>query len=176
MHQNFNLNGGWRAVRGFFALAVYGFSLFMLVVAPYELSLVHAAHNWPAIPAHIASVELVPPPFLDGQDYWEFHMTRDDNGASISTADVRPGDFPFSALGWSTVDADAARYHRGQAITVWVSPDGRHIFLEQGSPWLMSIILASCIVVWLWVALSVRRTLRQARKARLAEFSNLRQP
>lgn len=160
LKRQFYENGGWRLIGGFMLLWVYAASLFLLVVAPYELSLVYAARDWPAVPAHVKSVELALPPFHEGQRFWQFTLTRDDTGAELVTADVRPGDLPISILGWSSTTADAQRYAPGLAVNVFVRPDGRKFFLEQGSPLLMQGVITACLALWLWTGRRIWRRRR----------------
>jgi len=163
LREQYIASGGWLIIRRMAVLWIYGASLFLLVVCPYELSKVYAVREWLAVPAHVVSVDRVTPPFHNGPFYWQFQIRRDDTGAEMVTTAVRPGTIEFNALGWSTTDFDTARYPAGKGVTIYVSPDGQRFFFEQGNPILMETIIVVCLTFWAWVVYYVWRRKNRAK-------------
>lgn len=139
----------WRTkLKSFGQLTLVVFSLFFLVMAPFELYQVYTVNNLEPQPARLITVQLEPPTFGKGQWHWRYHFEYLKTGERDETGDVRPGDLPFSTLGWSTADWDAARYHAGQEISVYRAAEGGHPYLERGGYGFMSAILAAALAYW----------------------------
>ena len=160
--------GGVRKIaRTLLMLWVTGFALFMIPAGIYELHRVEVVSHWERVSLRLDGVELERSSFRKGQFSWRWHFSDPDSGRKFETGDVRPGDLPFSALGWSTLDAEAREWQarKGQTVQVWRAPEGDEIYPEQGTPTTMRIILALCAAYWAWVFVTARRKRRQAAAA-----------
>ncbi len=139
----------WQArLRSVARMAMLFFSLFLGVLAAYELSQVNAAQSWRAQPAQLISVTLEPPTRAGRDAFWLYRFVLTETGERAQTSDVRPGDMPISFLLWSTASWDAARYQAGQEISVYRAPEGGKAYLERGGYGLMSALLAAVLAFW----------------------------
>lgn len=157
--------GGLRHIaRTLLMLMLTGFAVFMIPAGLYELHRVDVVRHWHPATLRFDGVRLEPAAFHDMPASWRWRFSDPDSGRRFETGDLRPGDLPFSALGWSTLDVEARAWQArsGQMVQVWRAPDGDEIYPEQGTPTTMRIILALCAAYWAWVFLMARRKRRQA--------------
>jgi hypothetical protein len=151
----------WRAkLKSAGLLAVCLFSLFLMVVAPFELWQVRAVDASRPLAARLIKVSHERAPFKPNLLYWRYDILLTETGERVATSDVRPGDLPMSVMGWSSDDDDAARYRDGQSLTVFRPTEGGKIFLERGSYAFMSFVFAACFLFWMQLIVRAIRARR----------------
>jgi hypothetical protein len=140
------------------ALSAFLVAAFMPIPAAYELWRVDQVAEWREVPVRLDAVEKKRPPFGKGLSTWHYTFTDPETGKLHETADIEPGDFPFTVGGWSTIDATARSYRDsvGQTINVRRSDDGQQYFLRPGDRTTMTALLGFSGLYWLWL-LSVWR-------------------
>jgi hypothetical protein len=154
----------WRQqLKSCFLLVLCAFSLFFLFMAPFEMWQVHDARAWRPLPARLVKVSHERSAFRPHILYWRYDIELKETGQRVTTSDVRPGDLPISAMGWSSSDDDAARYHDGQELAVFRSPEGGKVFLERGDFGQMAMIFATSLAFWLvMIARMMKRRAQEA--------------
>lgn len=147
------LGGARKLALSLAALSAFFIAGFLPLPAAYELWRVGDVATWQEVPVRLDAVELKRPTFGKGPSTWRYTFTDPATGQPFETGDIEPGDFPFTVMGWSTIDSTARAYQAqvGQTIRVRRSPDGQHYFLRAGSRTTMTVLLGFCGLYWLWL-------------------------
>ena len=146
-----------KKLRGFFLLALFLFSIFTLIVTPFEMKQTIQAQNWDSVEVEILSNEI-----LRGSRgfYPEVRVKNLETEEISSTVSFRYGDFSHSItfLGWlanSSMYADRDKYPDGTIMTAYHSPDGKRYVLEQNSITLMLIMFSLALIYPLITIVSI---------------------
>lgn len=144
------------------ALVAFLVAAFLPLPAMYELWRVGEVATWREVPVRLDAVERKRPTFGKGPSTWRYTITDPATGQRYETGDIEPGDFPFTIMGWSTIDATARAYQAkvGQTIRVRRSGDGTHYFLRPGNRTTMTMLLGGSGLYWLWLFSVWRRRRR----------------
>ena len=84
------------------------------VTAPLADSLSRAA----PFTVRLDAVEKKRPTFGKGPSTWRYTFTDPETGKPHETADIEPGDFPFTVMGCSTIDATGRFYQASVGQTI----------------------------------------------------------
>lgn len=144
------------------ALSSFLVAAVLPIPAVYELWRVGQVAEWRVVPVRLDAVEKKRPTFGKGPSTWRYTFTDPETGKPHETADIEPGDFPFTVMGWSTIDATGRSYQAsvGQTIYVRRSDHGEQYFLRSGVRTTMTALLGFSGIYWLWL-LSVWRHRRR---------------
>jgi hypothetical protein len=144
------------------ALSAFLVAAFLPIPAAYELWRVDQVAEWREVPVRLDAVEKRQPTFGKGPSTWRYTFTDPETGKLFETADIEPGDFPFTVMGWSTIDATGRSYKAsvGQTIYVRRSDDGEQYFLRPGDHTTMTALLGFSGLYWLWLISGWRRRRR----------------
>lgn len=156
------LGGARKLALSLAALVAFLVAAFLPLPAMYELWRVGEVATWHEVPVRLDAVERKRPTFGKGPSTWRYTLTDPATGQRYETGDIEPGDFPFTVMGWSTIDGTARAYQAqvGQTIRVRRSGDGRQYFLRAGDRSTMTVLLGLCGLYWLWLASVWRRRRR----------------
>lgn len=156
------LGGARKLALSLAALSAFFIAAFLPLPAAYELWRVGDVATWQEVPVRLDAVERKRPTFGKGPSTWRYTFTDPATGQPFETGDIEPGDFPFTVMGWSTIDSTARAYQAqvGQTIRVRRSPDGQHYFLRAGNRTTMTAFLGFCGLYWIWLLSVWRRRKR----------------
>lgn len=162
------LGGARKLALSLAALCAFFIAAFLPLPAAYELWRVSEVATWHEVPVRLDAVERKRPTFGKGPATWRYTFTDPATGQPYETGDIEPGDFPFTVMGWSTIDSTARAYQAqvGETIRVRRSPDRQHYFLRAGNRTTMTVLLAGCGLYWLWLLTFWRRRRKRSEAAR----------
>ncbi len=132
-------------LRGFGAIFATLVSLFILIVAPIEISKIRHAKTAPIIEATYLGSFYKNATFRRSQKYLVLNFTNE-NQKNIEVVDLRPGDFPFSMDIFGAIIMDTNRdvvksLQIGQKYKLIQSKSQNKYFLERGNYTTMSLLL-----------------------------------
>ena len=129
---------------------------------------VYASNQWEKVPARMINAQYEKSSFRRGISVAVYRFIDLKNGNIVTTSDVEPGDFPFSAdlFGNKFFDTQTkyfSEFQAGREFTALRQADGKKYFLKQGNYNTMRIVILLSIIWLIYVFLYARNKSAQSK-------------